>query len=112
MLAHLPRPEHQHGSRLHNNRGFRLVDLSVLRAALEKAQECPCSRHGGRLSIAEVDPNKVQEDLVTQLALRCSLCNKVRRSSLLFLCVSRYYRRRRRCSFSSLGHNFCYLSVL
>ncbi len=76
VLCHLRRPEHQRGSSQFTNRGFRLIDLRLLKIALEKAQACGCAKNGGRISLAEVQPDRVQEDLATHLSLTCSSCGK------------------------------------
>ena len=77
MLAHLPRPSHSGGSVFLSTKGFRLIDLRTLRVSLEKAQGCECRRRGATLSLTEVSPHTLQEDLATQLALTCSQCGKV-----------------------------------
>ena len=52
--------------------GYRLVDLRLLRMALEICQTC----HHGKMTLAEMSPEVEgnQEDLVTRLAFICTVC--------------------------------------
>ena len=76
------------------------MDLQLLCVALEKAQlscTAACLSHersgsGARLSLTEVAPVPLQEDLVARLALTCTSCNRVSVvvAAVAVFCV-RYY---------------------
>ena len=52
--------------------GYRMVDLRLLRMALEICQNC----HHNKLTLAEMSPEIEgnQEDVVTRLAFVCTVC--------------------------------------
>ncbi len=49
ILPHLQRPEYMSGTSFYGPRGLRMIDVGLLKLALEKAQLCPCSKAQGKL---------------------------------------------------------------
>ena len=62
----------KYGGKFLKTAGYRLVDLRLLRMALEICQTC----HHGKMTLAEMSPDVDgnQEDLVTRLAFVCTVC--------------------------------------
>ena len=62
----------KYGGKFLKTAGYRLIDLRLLRMALEICQTC----HHGKMTLAEMSPEVEgnQEDLVTRLAFVCAVC--------------------------------------
>ena len=70
MLKSAPDPKLKDDNCYYIKEGYRMIDINILRKALDRAQECG----HGKLMLVELDPSKVYADLVTQLAFICHKC--------------------------------------